>query len=60
MSTRSVKTPPWDCAALSFWLARFACGTHNKAGNKYPATTVFSALLRRMRVVDADCPKFQD
>ena len=58
-----IETPPWDCHALCYCLARFACETRNKEGKKYPATTVFSllsALLRRMRGVDADCPNFLD
>ena len=51
---------PWDPAAMSFWLARFACETCNTAG---PVTTVFSllsALMRRMRSIDPDCPNFLD
>ena len=58
-----IESPPWDCSALSYWLARFGCETRNALGRKYPATTVFSllsALLRQMRVIDADCPNFLD
>ena len=50
-----IESPPWDCSALSYWLARFGCETRNALGRKYPATTVFSllsALLRQMRVID--------
>ena len=58
-----LQKPPWDPAAMSFWLSRFACETRSTAGEKYPATTVFSllsALMRRTRSIDPDCPKFMD
>ena len=54
---------PWDPAAMSHWLARFACETRTVAGEKYPATTVFSllsGLLHRTRAIDPDCPNFMD
>ena len=56
-----IESPPWDCAAISFWLSRYACETRNQTGNKYPPKTIFSllsALLRQMRASDADCPIF--
>ena len=58
-----LQKPPWDPAVMSFWLSRFACETRSTAGEKYPATTVFSllsALMRRTRSIDPDCPNFMD
>lgn len=55
--------PPWDVKTMAYWLPRFACETRNKAGGRYPATTIISllsGLLRRVRAVDPDAPNFMD
>ena len=55
--------PSWDTKAMGFRLPRFACETRNKSRRRYPATTIvslLSGLLRRVRDVDPDAPKFMD
>ena len=40
--------------ALSYWLPHYACETHMRARNKYPASIIFGllgGLLRRMRAI---------
>ena len=58
-----IKSPPWDTTAMAKWLPRYACETRNVSGGKYPSTTIFlllSALLRRCRSLDPQCPNFLD
>ena len=54
---------PCDVEALAYWLPRYAWEARNKAGKKYPPSTVYSllsGLLRHMRSVVPDCPNFLD
>ena len=54
---------PFDVVALCYWIPRYACETRTRAGNKYPASTIFGllgGLLRRMRAISDDCLNFLD